>query len=236
MRDVYFTYATGALWALSGLLYLSAGRGSRSDRVEKFGGSMLMNKGVMNWAYWMLEPIVRGLVRLDITANTMTWTSLVVGVGAAVALAFGMPGLACLLATISTLGDILDGQIARYTHTGSPRGELLDAAVDRYTELAFVAGFIVATRSSVALVILGLTTLQACTMISYSTAKAEAMGITPPRGLMRRHERAAYLITGVGLTSVIPSLVPAVIAFGLVAVIGNIAAIRRLTAIAAELR
>jgi hypothetical protein len=73
-------------------------------------------------------------------------------------------------------------------------------------------------------------------MISYSTAKAEAMGITPPRGLMRRHERAAYLIAGVGLTSLIPSLVPAVVAFALVSVIGNIAAIRRLTAIAAELR
>lgn len=236
MRDAYFAYATTALWAFSALLYLSAGRGAHSDRVEKFGGSMLMNKGVMNWTYWMMEPIVRVLVRADVTANAMTWTSLVLGGGAAIALALAWPGLACLLATLSTLGDILDGQIARYTHTGSPRGELLDAAVDRYTELAFVAGFIVATRSSAALVILGLATLQACMMISYSTAKAEAMGITPPRGLMRRHERAAYLIAGVGFTSMIPSLVPAVIAFGLVAVVGNYAAIRRLTAIAAELR
>ena len=235
MRDVYFTYAVAALWIGSGLLYIATGRGSRSDRVENFGGSVLMGKGIMNWAYWMLEPVVRGLARLDVTANMMTWASLVLGIGAAAALAVGMPGLACLLATVSTLGDILDGQIARYTHTGSRRGELLDSSVDRYTELAFVAGFIVSARHSVALLIVGLTALQACMMISYSTAKAEALGITPPRGLMRRHERAAYLITGVGLTSVISSPIPAVVAFSVVAVVGNLAAIRRLTAISAEL-
>lgn len=236
MRDAYFAYATAGIWIGSGLLYLAIGRGSRSDRVERFGGSVLMGKGVMNWAYWMLEPMVRGLARLDVTANMMTWASLALGIGAAGALAVGMPGLACLLATISTLGDILDGQIARYTHTGSQRGELLDSAVDRYTELAFVAGFIVNAHQSVAFLIVGLTALQACMMISYSTAKAEALGITPPRGLMRRHERAAYLISGVGISSMLGSPIPAVVAFSVVAVVGNLSAIRRLTAIAAELR
>ena len=37
-------------------------------------------------------------------------------------------------------------------------------------------------------------------MVSYTTAKAEAMGVEPPRGSMRRAERAIYLLVAAGLT------------------------------------
>ena len=70
-----------------------------------------------------------------------------------------MFGLACLLATFSTIGDILDGQVARLTNTGSDRGELLDAAVDRYTEFAFLAGLAIYFRDSVALMLLTMAAL-----------------------------------------------------------------------------
>ena len=39
-------------------------------------------------------------------------------------------------------------------------------------------------------------------MVSYSTAKAEAMGVKPPRGSMRRAERSVYLYVASGVTSV----------------------------------
>ncbi|MBL0220802.1 MAG: CDP-alcohol phosphatidyltransferase family protein [Myxococcales bacterium] len=249
LRDIYFTYALGGICTAAALAYairLATGAAAHSDRVERIGGTVLLGKGVMNWTYWATDPIVRALVALHITANALTWSSLVLGAGAGVALAGGWFGLACLLATFSTIGDILDGQIARATRTGSDRGELLDAAVDRYTEYAFAAGLVIYFRSSVPLMLVTLAALLACVMVSYASAKAEALQITAPRGLMRRHERATYLIVGAGLTSLfgehlattwpdLPRATPELIALVAVAVIGNLAAILRFVRISRAL-
>ena len=37
-------------------------------------------------------------------------------------------------------------------------------------------------------------------LITYSTAKAEALRITPPRGTMKRSDRITVLVTGAALT------------------------------------
>jgi CDP-diacylglycerol--glycerol-3-phosphate 3-phosphatidyltransferase len=188
---------------------------------------------------------VRGLAALGVTPNGLTWSALVLGLGAGVALAFGWFGLATLLATMSTIGDILDGQVARLTNSGSNRGELLDAAVDRYTEFAFLAGLVLFLRDSWWQMSLALGATLASYMVSYASAKAEALQVTPPRGLMRRHERAMCLIIGTGLTSLVgPTLVahgalyaaPCLVALGIIAAIGNLAAILRFVRIGRALR
>jgi phosphatidylglycerophosphate synthase len=199
------------------------------------GGSVLLDDQVMDWAYWAVDPVVRALVALRVTANGMTWSALAFGVGAGVALAVGWFGLATLLATMSTIGDILDGQLARMTNSGSNRGELLDSIVDRYTEFAFLAGLAIYFHESTPYLIVVLCAVLASFMISYATAKAEALQIAAPRGLMRRHERATYLITGAGLTSLfgtsiearwpeLPPATPLLVGVGLVALIGNVSA------------
>src|SRR5262249_30578625 len=147
--------------------------GFRSERVAQFGGSPLVTRGVMDMAYWMIDPVVRGLARLGVTPNALTWSALVFGIGAGVAMALNWFALACLLASISTFGDILDGQVARLTNSGSNRGELLDAAVDRYTEFAMFAGLLIVWRDSVWQMGIALSALLASYMISYATAKAE---------------------------------------------------------------
>lgn len=245
VRDIYFTYFLGALCAASAFVYavrLVTGPAAHSDRVERIGGTVLLGKGVMNWTYWAIDPVVRALVALHVSANALTWSALVLGLGAGAALATGWFGLACLLATVSTIADILDGQVARLTNTGSDRGELLDAAVDRYTELAYTGGLVLYFRGSVPLMALALAGLTACVMISYASAKAEALHITPPRGLMRRHERGVYLITGAGLTSLLgphlgnlPFATPQIVGLGVVAIVGNGAAVLRLTRISRAL-
>lgn len=246
--DVYFCYVTGGLWVVALTLYgvRIASRGVfHSDRVSKIGGTALVGRGIMDATYWAIEPVVRGLAAVGVTPNGLTWSALVLGVGAGVALAFGWFGAATLLATMSTIGDILDGQVARLTNSGSNRGELLDAAVDRYTEFAFLAGLSLVLRDSGWQLSLALGATLASFMVSYASAKAEALQITPPRGLMRRHERSIYLIAGIGLVPLVgPTLVahdlpyatPCLVALGLVAVIGNIAAVLRLVRIGRALR
>jgi CDP-diacylglycerol---glycerol-3-phosphate 3-phosphatidyltransferase len=84
-------------------------------------------------------------------------------------------------------------------------------------------------------------------MVSYSTAKAEAMGVAAPRGAMRRGERGAYLMTGAAFTPLAsalfarsPSLAlreaPILLALSVVAVVANISVVQRLLAIATLLR
>jgi CDP-diacylglycerol--glycerol-3-phosphate 3-phosphatidyltransferase len=246
--DVYFCYATAALWAIALGLYgirLAARGAFHSERVSKIGGTALVGRSLMDATYWAIEPVVRGFVALGVTPNGMTWAALALGVAAGVALALGWFGLATLLATMSTIGDILDGQIARLTHSGSDRGELLDAAVDRYTEFAFLAGLALYLRTSWWQMVLALTALLASFMVSYASAKAEALQVAPPRGLMRRHERSVYLIAGIGFTPLVgpalvardlPYVTPCLISLGVVAVIGNLAAVLRLVRIGRALR
>ncbi|HEX3474442.1 MAG TPA: CDP-alcohol phosphatidyltransferase family protein [Kofleriaceae bacterium] len=246
--DIYFLYATVALWAVAMTLYgvRIAARGVfHSERVSKIGGTALIGRGIMDATYWAIEPVVRGLAALGVTPNGLTWAALILGVGAGVALAVGWFGLATLLATMSTIGDILDGQVARLTQSGSSRGELLDASVDRYTEFAFLAGLVMFLRTSGGWMALALGAMLASFMVSYASAKAEAMQVEPPRGLMRRHERSTYLIVGVGLVPLVgpllaahglPYITTCLIALAVVAVVGNLAAVLRLMRIARSLR
>lgn len=241
MTDAYFTWFTGALWvvlfAAYGLRVVRVGS-YRSERVAGVGGTAIMGQNIMQATYWGLEPVVRGLVAIGLTANGVTTIALVLGLAAGVAIALGMFGLACMLSTISTLCDILDGQVARFTGSGSARGELYDAVVDRYTEFALIGGFVVYAHGYRPLMLVALLALHASFMISYASAKAEALAVSIPRGLMRRHERAAVLTLAAGLVPILgpalhtswPILPPgAVFAVGLslVAGIGSVAAILR---------
>jgi len=205
----------------------------------------MVGRGIMDATYWAIEPVVRGLAAIGVTPNGLTLAALVLGLGAGVALAFGAFGLATLLATLSTIGDILDGQVARLTNSGSDRGELLDAAVDRYTEFVFLAGLTIYLRESWWQMTLALGATLASFMVSYASAKAEALQVAAPRGLMRRHERSTYLIVGVGFTSMIgpallarglPFVTPCLVALGVVCVVGNVAAVLRLVRIGRALR
>ena len=248
--DAYFVYVLMVLTAVAGTLYAVrlATRGRAvSDRVSKIGGTAVLGQGLMEWTYWAIDPIIKVLVGLGITPNGLTWSALVLGLGAGVALAFGWFGLASMLATMSTIGDILDGQVARATNTGSDKGELLDAAVDRYTEFAFLAGLLIYFRESVWLMSLTLGALLASFMVSYASAKAEALHVSPPRGLMRRHERSTYLIAGAGFSATIgvwfsnahpdiPWYGIEILALTAVAVIGNYSAVLRFVRIGRSLR
>lgn len=248
--DVWFSYVTGSVWVVLFAAYAIRVRNVgafRSERVAGVGGTAILGQNMMQATYWGLEPVVRGLVAVGLTANGVTTIALVLGIGAGVATATGWFGLACLLSTISTICDILDGQVARFTRSGSPRGELYDAVVDRYTEFALIGGFVIHARETWWLIGIALLALQASFMISYASAKAEALAVSVPRGLMRRHERAACLTLASGL---VPILGPALharwdslptgtifaIGLALVGGIGSVAAVSRFVWISRALR
>ncbi|MBC7386674.1 MAG: CDP-alcohol phosphatidyltransferase family protein [Cryobacterium sp.] len=217
-------------------------------RVDKQGGSALLSKGLMEMAYWWLQPLARFLVALGITPNMISWTSLVFGLLAGICLAFGHFGFGGACAVVSGFMDSLDGMVARLTGVSSDAGEVLDATIDRYAEGFFISGLVIYYRDIPVLQVLALMALMGSFMVSYSSAKAEALNVDPPKGSMRRPERAVYLTLGAILSPItiaeyeyvrdypIAIGFPMVIALGMIAVLANASAIERMAAIAKEMR
>jgi phosphatidylglycerophosphate synthase len=235
------------LVAAYGLRVAVKGR-AHFDRIDRQGGSRLLSKHVMEVGYWILFPLARVLVSLRISANQVSWSSLGFGVFAGACLAFGHFGFGAICATISGLLDSVDGMVARLSATASDAGEVLDAAVDRYVEFFFLAGLIIYYREIASVELLALLALLGSFMVSYSTTKAEALKIEPPKVIMRRPERAVYLTAGAALSAVSipwfetsrefsnPLGYPMVLALGMVAVLANLSSIERFWSIAKGIR
>jgi CDP-diacylglycerol---glycerol-3-phosphate 3-phosphatidyltransferase len=250
MRDIHVAIGMIAFFAILGAAYtlrsLLAGR-VRHARIDAHGSSLFLNKPTMEMVYWLLEPMIDFIAALRITPNMVTLFALLPAFGAGVAVAFGCFGIATLLATLATFCDIVDGLLARKTGLSSGAGEVIDAAVDRYGEFFLFGGLVYYYRTHDQTLFIVLAALIGSFMVSYATAKAEAMGVKPPRGAMRRGERAAYLIFGCAFTPISkalfansPSLalneLPIILALSIVAVVTNISVVQRLTAVAAALR
>ena len=185
------------------------------ERVEREGKSALIGKAAMEAGYWALQPLGRSCVSVGITANMITWTALGLAGLAGVALASGRLGLAAVLSAASSLCDVLDGLVARATRSASGAGGVLDSSIDRYAEFFFLGGIAVHYRMMLAPLLLALSALAGSFMVSYATAKAEALRLAVPRGAMRRLERAVLLAAGAGLTPLCAAIVPGLEVFGL---------------------
>jgi CDP-diacylglycerol--glycerol-3-phosphate 3-phosphatidyltransferase len=203
---------------------------------------------VARWGLRGLDHAARGLIGAGVSANAVTVASVVTAAGGGVLLGFGYFGWASIAMIAASLGDALDGLVARRTGTSSVAGALLDASVDRYEEFFFLAGLSVYLHQVVWAFVLALTALAGSFMVSYGSAKAEALGVPVPPGAMRRVERAVVLCTGVAATFLcgaaaraawLPAwaaLAPLYGSLGVVAVVSNVSAIRRLRFLARQSR
>lgn len=220
---------------------------ARNARADKDGGSALLSIHLVEFGVWLLTPVGQLVVRLGGTPDSVTWFSLLAGLGSGVALVFGCFGLATLLGTLAAFGDSLDGIVARLKGVSSEAGETLDAIADRYAESAFLVGLMLHYRNEVWLDAMVGLALVGAFMVSYTSAKAEAQQVQPPRGLMRRSERAVYMLVGCGLTTFSIALVspdasvllreaPILLAITLIATVANLSTFRRVALIRSALR
>src|SRR5690349_11693272 len=106
---IVLTASAIALFAMRLLLRGNVG----FDRVNAVGGSPLLSKRLVEMGYWAILPLARRCVRAGITPDHISWVSLALGIGSGVAMACALQGVGGLLALLSVLGDILDGQVAR---------------------------------------------------------------------------------------------------------------------------
>lgn len=234
----------GGLVALAGAYTLRVALWgvARYERIDQVGGSILLSKRVMEMAYWGLQSVARGCVSLGLTPNMITGLSLVMASVAALAVAYGHFGIALAALLVGTLGDALDGLVARISNRMSKAGAVFDSVADRYGEGIFLFGLGYFFRDSGPLLSLVFLAWMGSFMVSYVSAKAELLQVAAPRGLMRRTERAVYLTVA---TAIAPftqlmagaerplwvGVFPVVAALALIAVIANLSAVHRLMVI-----
>jgi len=250
MIDLVAGAAVASLGVGVALAQPTGGPRPGTERVLRGGASMLLGSGVQSAGYRWMRPVGSALRRAGLSANAVTLVSLPFALSAAVALATEHYGVAAILAIACFACDALDGIIARETGTASDAGEVLDSVCDRICEAALLGGLAVAWRSSVPLLALVLVAGLGAQQVTLASAKAEVFPAAAgrvPRGLMRRVERAVYLVGGAALSGILADVLgplssplavraPLIVAMALYAVIGNASAIHRFMVLARALR
>lgn len=229
----------GLVAATVALLAAAAvGPGStRHARVTREGGSIFLGERLMQLGYGWVDRLADLAVRLGLSAPAVSWASFALGGAAGVAAAGGWLGFAAWGLALSGVGDGLDGAVARRRGTAGARGAVLDSALDRYVEFFFLAGLLYFFAGAPLRQLLVMTALFGGFMVTYSTAKAEALQLTPPRGWMKRAERMVWLAGGSALAAAaplagLPRSGPLLAALGAIALFAHVSAIRRLRALA----
>ncbi|HSH04835.1 MAG TPA: CDP-alcohol phosphatidyltransferase family protein [Anaerolineae bacterium] len=141
---------------------------------------------------FIINPIADGLARLGVTADMVTWLSLLTHFGFAWLVAQGeLRWAGVAIALVSPL-DAIDGTLARRSGQGArPMGAFLDSTFDRLAEIVLFAGFGYYFYTQEQILFMGLTylALTGSLMVSYARARGEALGFECKVGIMTRVER-----------------------------------------------
>src|SRR2546423_721545 len=138
----------------------------------------------------LLAPVARVLIRGGVHPNVITTVGTLVFIGAGVAFAYGAIRWGGVLLLLSGLLDLLDGQVARSGGMTTAFGAFYDSTLDRVGEGALYTGLILyflhgplALGLVAPAVIAGLVALVASLLVSYTRARAEALGVDCRVGL-----------------------------------------------------
>jgi CDP-diacylglycerol--glycerol-3-phosphate 3-phosphatidyltransferase len=107
--------------------------------------------------------------------------------------------LAGFLVLLGGFFDILDGRVARLTALGSKFGAFYDSTLDRISEIAVFMGILSLYNDyrlqlgDVGMIYLIMLAMAGSLMISYTRARAEALGLDCRVGLMPRAERVVLI-------------------------------------------
>ena len=135
---------------------------------------------------------------LRITPNEVTVAGTVLNMAAAGLVIAQHLVYAAIVFLIAGCFDMLDGALARLSQKTTPFGAFLDSTLDRVSEGVVFAGiaYLLATQGhsvDVALVVLA---LLGSILVSYTRARAEALGVECKVGLMSRPERIILIALG----------------------------------------
>ena len=155
--------------------------------------------------YKIINPFVKGLIKIGLTPNMVTSIGLVLNIGVAVVFIVGAEktnrgeleyvGWAGALVLFAGLFDMLDGQVARLGNMSSRFGALYDSVLDRYSEMIMFLGicYYLISHHYFLSSLFAFIALIGSMMVSYTRARAEGLGVECKGGLMQRPERVVTI-------------------------------------------
>ncbi|MEX0992809.1 MAG: CDP-alcohol phosphatidyltransferase family protein [Solirubrobacterales bacterium] len=138
------------------------------------------------------------LIESRLTPNAISMTGFVLNLAAAVLITQRLFFLAGLAFIAGSLMDVFDGRYSRMSGKGTPFGAFLDSTLDRIEEgivLTAVAAYFASQGDELAAAATVVAVLGSL-MVSYTRARAEALGIECKVGLATRAVRVVILSAG----------------------------------------
>ena len=149
--------------------------------------------------YRIIDPITDWMVRNRVHPNALTTLGFAVTCFAGVMFHQHHVRTAGLFVLLGGLFDIFDGRVARLSGLGSKFGAFYDSTLDRISETVVFLGLLSLYNDyrlelgDVGMIYLIMLALAGSQMVSYTRARAEAMGIDCRVGLMPRAERIVLI-------------------------------------------
>ncbi len=194
--------------------------------------------------YYVINPLIKGLIKMHITPNIITFVGLLlnlVATGFFLYAAIYAPndllwiGWGGAIILFAGLFDMIDGRLARMGNMSSTFGALWDSTLDRYSELFTLFGIAIYFLLT-GYVWSGVVTFLAMVgsvMVSYVRARAEGLDIECKVGFMQRPERVVVTSVGALLCGVFASITAfdpllfLIVPMYLIAVLANLTAFWR---------
>ncbi len=184
--------------------------------------------------YRIIDPLTDWLARKQVHPNLLTTLGFLATMTSALAFHEHHVRTAGVLVLTGGFFDILDGRVARLSKLGSKFGAFYDSTLDRISEIAVFLGILSLYNDyrlelgDVGMIYLIMLAMAGSLMISYTRARAEALGLDCRVGLMPRAERVvliglASLLFGESWDGLILKIVIVVLA-----VLTNLTAVQRI--------
>lgn len=190
--------------------------------------------------YTLINPIIKGMIKMGITPNMVTTIGFVGNVVAAflfihasqltpLSMGFSWIGWGGAIVLFSGLFDMMDGRLARLGNMSTTFGAFWDSTLDRYSELFSLFGITLylMTASGIWAGVITFLALVGSIMVSYVRARAEGLGIECKVGLMQRPERVVVTALAAIITGITNNLWWLIGGMTLIAVLANVTAFWR---------
>ena len=144
------------------------------------------------------EMMRNRLIESRLTPNAISLTGFALNVAAAGLIVGRMFFLAGIAFIIGSIMDTLDGRYSRMSGKGSPFGAFLDSTLDRLEEgiVLIAVGAYFASKNNQVAAAATVAAVLGSLMVSYTRARAEALGVECKVGLATRPVRVVILSIG----------------------------------------
>lgn len=146
----------------------------------------------------LFEPVTSFLVRCGVHPNVITTLGTCCSIVGGVIYGVGHIRTGGWFLGLTAFFDVVDGNVARRTGQTSVFGAFYDSTLDRVADAAVLAGLAVfyatsPTHASTPMLVVTLAAIVGGFLVSYTRARAEALGVDAKVGLMQRPERVVLL-------------------------------------------